>query len=164
MTFDFCPKCGYRLENTKCGDDECKVCPSCKKHYGSSPFPVVVVLVVNEDNEILLLKQNYITSEKWTVVTGYMTDGETVEEAVIREVGEETGQTIMEMKYVSSYYFEPKQLIMLGFIAYVKKSQFGSSEEVDDLIWYKINEVDDVIARENSCSGMHFDACRKFIE
>ena len=57
MTFDFCPKCGHRLENTRCGDDECKVCPSCKKHYGSSPFPVVIVLVVNEYNEVLLLKQ-----------------------------------------------------------------------------------------------------------
>lgn len=163
MTFDFCPKCGHRLENTRCGDDECKVCPSCKKHYGSSPFPVVMVLVVNEYNEVLLLKQNYITTEKWTVVTGYMTDGENVEEAVSREVREETGQTVIEMKYVSSYYFEPKQLIMIGFIAYVKKNKFGSSEEVDDLKWFKIDEVDDVIARENNCSGMHFDACRKFI-
>ncbi len=163
MTFDFCPKCGHRLENTRCGDDECKVCPSCKKHYGSSPFPVVMVLVVNEYNEVLLLKQNHITTEKWTVVTGYMTDGENVEEAVSREVKEETGQTVIEMKYVSSYYFEPKQLIMLGFIAYVKKNKFGSSEEVDDLKWFKIDEVDDVIARENNCSGMHFDACRKFI-
>lgn len=163
MTFEYCPKCGHKLEDTICGDDKCKVCPSCKKHYGSSPFPVIAALVVNENNEILLLKQNYITTEKWTVITGYMVDGETVEEAVAREVQEETGQTSLKLKYVSSYYFEPKQLIMLGFIVYVKSSEFGKSHEVDDLKWFKLSEVDAVIARENNCSGMHFDACREYL-
>lgn len=55
-------------------------------------------------------------------------------------------------------------MIMLGFIAYVKKSEFGHSEEVDDLKWFKIGEVDDVIVRENNCSGMHFDNCKKYLE
>lgn len=50
---------------------------------------------------------------------------------------------------------------MIGFIAYVKKKKFGNSEEVDDLKWFKIEEVDDVIARENNCSGMHFDECKE---
>lgn len=163
MTFEYCPKCGHKLEDTICGDDMCKVCPSCKKHYGSSPFPVIAALVVNENNEILLLKQNHITAEKWTVITGYMVDGETVEEAVAREVKEETGQTLLKYKYVSSYYYEPKQLIMLGFIVYVKSSDFASSQEVDDLKWFKMSEVDDVIARENNCSGMHFDVCKEYL-
>lgn len=82
-----------------------------------------------------------------------MVDGETIEEAVAREVMEETGQEVLKSRYVSSYYFEPKQLIMIGFIAHVKNKEFGNSEEVDD-----------VIARENNCSGMHFDACRKYLE
>ena len=93
MTFEFCPKCGYKLENTKCGDDECKVCPSWKN-------TMVAVLVVNEDKEILLLKKNYIATEKCTV--GYMVDRETIEETVI--------------------------------------------------------------ARENNCTGMRFDACREYLE
>jgi len=97
------------------------------------------------------------------VITGYMVDGETVEEAVAREVKEETGQTLLKYKYVSSYYFEPKQLIMLGFIVYVKSSDFASSQEVDDLKWFKMSEVDVVIARENNCSGMHFDACKEYL-
>ena len=70
MTFDYCPKCGNKLDDMRCGDDDCRVCPFCNKVYGSSPFPVVEVLVVNEFHEVLLLKQNYISTSKWTVVSG----------------------------------------------------------------------------------------------
>ena len=163
MIYKYCAECGHKLEDIKCGDDDCKICPACKKIYGSSPFPVVEVLVVNEFNEILLLKQNYISATKWTVVSGYMIDGETIEDAVAREVKEETGQDVIRCKYISSYYFAPKQLIMIGFIAYVKKSQFSNSDEVDDIKWYKIDDVNDVIARENNCSGMHWDKCGEFL-
>lgn len=164
MYFDYCAKCGEKLNDIKCGDDFCKICPSCRQIYGSSPFPVVEILVVNEFNEILLLKQDYISKSKWTVVSGYVNDAETLEEAVIREVKEETGQNVITSKYISSYYFEPKQLIMIGFLAYVKKTEFLISEEVNDIRWYKIEEVDAVIARENNCSGMHFDKCRPYLE
>lgn len=163
MLFKYCAECGHKVEDIRLGDDDCKICPSCKRIYGRNPLPVVEVLVVNEFNEILLLKQSYISEDKWTVVSGYMVEGETIEEAVAREVKEETGQTVYKCQYVSSYYFEPKQLIMIGFIAYVKKSQFTDSDEVDDLRWYKIDEVEAVIARENNCSGMHFDKCREFL-
>ncbi|MBR5066123.1 MAG: NUDIX domain-containing protein [Lachnospiraceae bacterium] len=163
MLFKYCAECGHKVEDIRLGDDDCKICPSCKRIYGRNPLPVVEVLVVNELNEVLLLKQNYISETKWTVVTGYMVEGETIEEAVYREVKEETGQLVDKCQYVSSYYFEPKQLIMIGFIAYVKKSQFTDSDEVDDLRWYKLDEVETVIARENNCSGMHFDKCKQFL-
>lgn len=163
MIFKYCAECGHKLEDIRCGDDDCKICPRCKKRYGSSPSPVVAVLVVNEFHEILLLKQNYISETKWTVVTGYMIDGETIEEAVVREVREETGHDVIRCSYISSYYFAPKKLIMIGFIAHVKRSRFCHSDEVDDIKWYKIDEVDDVIARENNCSGMHWDKCRDFL-
>ena len=163
MLFKYCAECGHKVEDIRLGDDDCEICPSCKRSYGRNPLPVVEVLVVNELNEVLLLKQNYISETKWTVVSGYMVEGETIEEAVSREVKEETGQIVDKCQYVSSYYFEPKQLIMIGFIAYVKKSQFTDSDEVDDLRWYKIDEVENVIARENNCSGMHFDKCKQFL-
>ena len=164
MLFKYCAECGHKVEDIRLGDDDCKICPSCKRIYGRNPLPVVEVLVVNEFNEILLLKQNYISEDKWTVVSGYMVEGETIEEAVAREVKEETGQTVTRCQYVSSYYFEPKQLIMIGFIAYVNKSEFVNSVEVDDLKWYKIKDVEAVIARENNCSGIHFDMCKRFLE
>jgi NAD+ diphosphatase len=164
MVYKYCAECGHKLDEIRLGDDDCKICPSCKRIYGNNPLPVVEVLVVNELNEILLLKQDYISKDKWTVVSGYMVNGETIEEAVSREVKEETGQTVTKCQYVSSYYFEPKQLIMIGFIAYVNKSDFVDSDEVDDLKWYKIHEVEAVIARKNNCSGMHFDMCKDYLQ
>lgn len=163
MVFQYCPECGRKLEDIRCGDDDCKICPFCKRKYGSSPFPVVAVLVVNEFNEVLLLKQNHISRAKWTIVTGYITDGETAENAVVREVKEETGQNVISCSYISSYYFAPKQLLMIGFIASVKKSEFSHSEEVDGLKWYRPEEVDAVIARENNCSGLHWDRCQEHL-
>ena len=53
MQFEYCPKCGQHLEDIKCGDDDCKICPSCGKIYGSTPFPVEEVLVMNNTYTIL---------------------------------------------------------------------------------------------------------------
>lgn len=56
---------------------------------------MVAVLVVNEDKEILLLKQNYIATEKCIVITGYMVDRETIEETVIAH-----GNNCMRMHFI----------------------------------------------------------------
>jgi len=59
----------------------------------------------------LLSKQNYISKTHWGVVSGYVSNGETLEETVIREVLEETGQQVEKMQYVESYYFKPRNLL-----------------------------------------------------
>ena len=76
MVFKYCAECGHKVEDIKLGDDDCKICPSCKRIYGRNPLPVV---------------------------------------------------------------------------------------EVDDLKWYKLDDVEPVIARVNNCSGMHFDKCKQFL-
>lgn len=76
--------------------------------------------IINEKTQVLLLKQNYITTDKWTLCSGYLKKGDTLEETVAREVLEETGHTIVDCRYVMSYYFKPKNLIMTGYIARVK--------------------------------------------
>ena len=70
---------------------------------------------------------------------------------------QETGQRVTDCKYVRSYYFEPKNIIMSGFIAYVKENAFGISNEVDALQWVEINKARTLVERENNFSGVHLD-------
>ncbi|MFD3157260.1 NAD(+) diphosphatase [Haloimpatiens sp. FM7330] len=158
MKFKYCPICGKRLSEKSIGDEGLvKFCLTCNRPYFDMPASCVEVLVINEHNQILLLKQEYISKTHWTIVSGYVKNGETIEETVMREVLEETGQKVERMKYVESYYFKPKQLIMSGFIAFVQSKPFNDSNEVDDIMWCEIDEVNKYIARVDNMSGIHFD-------
>lgn len=160
----FCPTCAKEMEDKIVGDDDAaKFCPLCNKFYFNNPAPCVLVCVLNESNQILLIKSKYISKTKWTLVAGYVTSGETLEETAIREVLEETGQNVEKLKYISSYYFEYKDIIMAGYIARVKEKPFSNSKEVDDLFWCEISEAEKYINRDKNLSGTHYDNCLKHI-
>ncbi len=124
----------------------------------------MLVAIINENNQVLLLKQNYISAKNYTLCSGYLKKGDTLEETVAREVLEETGQCVISCEYVQSYYFAPKNLIMTGFIAYVKSSEFGSSNEVDDLMWVDLDKAVEMVERENNLSGRHLDRCVEIVK
>ncbi len=165
MDLNFCTHCGMPLTYKPIGDEGAqKYCPDCNKFYFDNPASCVLVAIINENNQVLLLKQNYISAKNYTLCSGYLKKGDTLEETVAREVLEETGQRVISCEYVQSYYFAPKNLIMAGFIAYVKSSEFGSSNEVDSLMWVDLDKAVNMVERENNYSGVHLDNCKKLIK
>lgn len=157
---NYCVQCGKKLICKEVGDEgEQQYCPKCNKFYFDNPASCVLVTIINENNQILLLKQNYITTKNYTLCSGYLKKGDTFEETIVREVFEETGQRVLSCEYVKSYYFATKNLIMAGFIAYVKTDTFGVSNEVDELLWADLEEAVYMVERENNYSGIHLDNC-----
>lgn len=160
MYINFFTQCGKPLTYKTIGDDgEQKYCADCDKFYFDNPASRVLVAIINENKQVLLLKQNYISTRNYTLCSGYLHKGDTLEETVAREVFEETGQRVISCEYVQSYYFAPKNLIMTGFIAYVKSNEFGSSNEVDSLMWVDLDKAVTMVERENNYSGVHLDKC-----
>ena len=67
--------------------------------------------------------------------------GESAEETVVREIGEELGLHVKSLQYIKSYPYEKKEMLMLGFQAVVDKQDFVLSGEVDAAKWVKFEEA-----------------------
>lgn len=141
MKFKYCPLCGRELEE-KYSWDEGGV-PYCSYDnimYFDTPKPCVVVAVI-KDNQILLLKQSYIFKNSKVLVSGYVTNGETVEETVHREVKEETGIEVGNIKYLGSNYLKAKEIIMLTYMAEYVDGEINKSSEVEWVDWSNLEDA-----------------------
>ena len=141
MKFKYCPKCGNELIGKYSWDEgEVPYCPVDDIMYFDTPKPCVVVAVI-KDNNILLLKQSYIFKDSKVLVSGYVTNGETVEETVYREVKEETGIMVSNIKYLGSEYLASKELIMLTFMADYLEGEINKSDEVEWVDWRELKNA-----------------------
>ncbi len=138
MHFTFCPHCGTKLISKEIGDEgKIPYCEKCSIPLWDMFTTSIIAAVVNEYGEVALLRQNYVSTTKYVCVAGVMKLGESAEETVIREVKEEIGQDVESVEYISSYPYDKKEMLMLGYKATVKKQDFKLSGEVDSVEWVK---------------------------
>lgn len=136
MHFIYCPHCGEKLVKKEIGDEGLiPYCNSCQTPLWDMFTTSIICAVVNEYNEIALLRQEYVSTTKHVCVAGIMQLGESAEETVKREVKEELGLDVLRLQYIRSYVYEKKEMLMLGFKVEVKKAEFQLSQEVDAAEW-----------------------------
>lgn len=136
--------------------------PAAKGFFFDDPKVCVLVAILkkSDKNQILLLKQKYISTEKYVLCSGYAQTGETLEETVYREVLEETGYFTYEYEYIGSYYYPPKDIVMPGFIAYAEDKSLTlepKSKEVDEMLWVDLDKAVNMVLRVNNFSGIHLN-------
>ena len=142
MKFIYCPTCGKKLEKKEIGDEGLvPFCSTCSRPWFDMPYACTITLVINEYDEVALLRQDYVSDQFYVCVAGYIQCGETAEETAIREVKEELGLSVESIRYTKSYYFEAKDMLMLAFEAKVKKEDFQLSREVDRADWLTFEEA-----------------------
>lgn len=150
MHFTYCPYCGTELVGKEIGDEGIiPYCEKCSIPLWDMFTTSVIAAVVNEYREVALLRQSYISATKYVCVAGIMKIGETAEDAVIREVKEEIGQDVETLEFISSYVYEKKEMLMLGYKATVKKQDFKLSKEVDFVEWVKYDNALSLLREES---------------
>lgn len=142
MKFTYCPHCGEKLIPREIGDEGLvPYCQACQKPLFPFFYTCTINLVVNEYREIALLRQDYVSRENYVCVAGYMKPGESAELSARREIKEELGLTVQSLQFIQSFPMEQKGLLMLGFLARVKKENFCLSCEVDSACWFSYGEA-----------------------
>lgn len=141
MKYKFCPLCGDELEERYSWDEG--GVPYCSKDnvmFFDTPKPCIMVAIVKGD-EILLLKQSYIFENSKVLLSGYVSNNESAEEAAIREVKEEAGIHIKNLQYLGSDYVKDKEILMITFMAEYLEGEIEKSTEVEGIGWVKLCEA-----------------------
>lgn len=131
----YCAKCGGSLH-----DDEnftARTCSVCGKQYFPQLEPAVIVLVSKGD-EILLAQHKNRNDDVYSCIAGFVELGETIEHTVNREVLEETGIKVKNIRYVGSQAWPFPDQLMLAFRAEYESGEIKVQEdEIKQAQWFK---------------------------
>lgn len=134
----FCSICGSPLHDDK--EFTARTCDNCGHQYFPQLEPAVIVLV-NKGDEYLLAKHKNRTTNFWTTLAGFVEIGETIENAVHREIFEETGIKVKNIRYVSSQAWPYPDQLMLAFRAEYDSGEIKVQEdEIQEAKWFNKNE------------------------
>ena len=121
----YCPMCGVPTVQVS---PIAKRCPECRQEFYPRISPAVIVLIKKEDSILLVHARNFRGTFKG-LVAGFLEPGETLEECVHREVMEETGLRIRNLKYFGSQPWPYPSGIMVGYTAEYESGSIKLQDE-----------------------------------
>lgn len=142
-THQFCGTCGSR---TKAGVGEHVLnCMSCNAIFYPKISPCVIVLIQKQDSILLARHVLHKDSTMFSLIAGFVEVGETIEQAVHREVFEEVGIEVEQITYQGSQTWPFPSQLMLGFHAKYSSGEIKIQE--DELLhadWYPMTSLPDI--------------------
>jgi NAD+ diphosphatase len=137
--YRFCPACAAALLVADAGFS--RTCPACGRQHFPRTDPAVIVLV-EHNGHALLGRQAGWPRGQYSVLAGFVGPGESLEEAVIREVKEESGITAHDPRFVGSQPWPFPMTVMLGFEAGSDGGEpIPGDGELEDVRWFSREEV-----------------------
>ena len=129
-----CPACGGRPRGIP-GTWGAR-CPACAREYFPRLHPAIIVLVSRGDEYLLVRKSGWPTGQ-YGLVAGFVEFAESLEECVVREVAEETGVVVTDVRYLCSQNWPYPSQLMAGFSArYVSGDIVVDTTELETAGWF----------------------------
>lgn len=135
----YCGRCGEQMqrENT----EHRMSCPSCQHSAYPRLNPCMIILVTKGDKILLARSPRFVTN-MYSTLAGFVEAGESVEDCVHREVFEEVGVTINNLRYIGSQNWPYPYSLMLGFHAEFVAGEINPQQgEIEDAQWFSINDL-----------------------
>ncbi|MBM3677026.1 MAG: NAD(+) diphosphatase [Actinobacteria bacterium] len=138
-THRFCGRCGLPTEDAP--GERAKRCPGCGLHAYPRVAPAVIVRVTRGDR-ILLARGTRFPEAIYSILAGFVDPGESLEECVVREVREEVGIELRDVRYWASQPWPFPHSLMLGFTAEHAAGEIVIDEaELVDAQWFSVDDL-----------------------
>lgn len=135
----YCGVCGTPLSGHE--QERSMVCPGCGWTFYPRLSPAVIVLVTR-GTDLLLIRAPHFTQGWYSTVAGYIEPGESAEEAVVREIREETGVEVRGVRYFRSQPWPFPNQLMLGFFAQYRSGEIRvDRRELEDARWFSASAL-----------------------
>lgn len=137
----FCGRCGTPTVHSE--KERCMICPKCGNHIYPKIVPAVIVGVVDPvDNRLLVTRYANRSIHYDALIAGFTEFGETLEENVVREVKEETGLAVTNIRYYKSQPWGMVSDILMGFWCDVTGSREVTLDgELGSAVWLSPDEI-----------------------
>ncbi len=134
----FCGRCGSPTQLKT--DERAKLCTKCNNLIFPKISPAIIVAIL-KGNELLLANAKNFPEGLYSLIAGFVEPGETLEECVIREVYEEVGIKVKNLKYFDSQPWPFPDSLMVGFIAEYESGIISvDGVEIVHADWFQIEE------------------------
>lgn len=146
----FCANCGHLSHLVRGGWS--RTCPACSAEHFPRVDPVVIMLV-EHDGKVLLGRQPHYPEGRYSALAGFVEVGESIEAAVVREVREEAGIEVSEVRYLASQPWPFPSSLMLGCHARAASGDLIiDTAELEDARWFTRGEVAQALAHHASAA------------
>jgi NAD+ diphosphatase len=143
----FCPNCGAATVVVQAGWR--RDCPVCEAEHFPRTDPVVIMLPIKGERCVLGRSPRFPPT-MWSCLAGFCEPGESIEEAVRREVAEEVGVTCTQVKYFASQPWPFPSSLMIGCHAAAVGDHIVIDEsEIEDARWFDRAELKSMLLRQH---------------
>ena len=143
----FCANCGQATSVSRAG--WARACGNCTAQHFPRTDPVVI-MAVEQGDRVLLGRQPSWPPGRYSTLAGFVEVGESIEEAVRREVLEEAGVRVGAVRYVASQPWPFPSQLMIGCVAVAEDDQLRiDTAELEDAFWATSNEVRAALSGES---------------
>jgi len=147
----FCARCGQPTHIAKGGWQ--RDCEACEAQHFPRVDPVTIMLVEHEDS-LLLARQPRFPERSYSALAGFVEPGESIEEAVMREVWEETGVRVHDVRYLASQPWPfPSQLMIACHSVAEGRELTIDYGELEDARWFTRAQVVEAIEKGQDSTG-----------
>lgn len=139
-THRFCGRCGSTMHNV---DWEMAVqCSNCQHRCYPRISPCIIVAIVKDQQLLLAQGKAHQKNTMYSVLAGFVESGETLEQAVHREVYEEVGIKVQNLRYFGSQPWPFPHSLMVGFIADYKSGEIAvDGKEILTADWFDLDNL-----------------------